>query len=257
MPRACAVRAGTRQSRITARTQASARCGIFPHVTTRIALAGTDADLLADRALFLPGARTLIVADVHWGKAAAFRALGVPVPHGTTQSGLARLDAVIARTAAAHLLVLGDLWHAREGMTDATLRTIAAWRATRASLEITLVRGNHDHRAGDPPAHLDITCVNAPLPFGPFSLCHHPCEREDGYVLAGHVHPVARLHGRGRQRITLPCFAFGARSGLLPAFGEFTGGAVIDQRDYERTYVIADDHVLPLPPVQLPYVTPG
>jgi metallophosphoesterase superfamily enzyme len=61
------------------------------------------------------------------------------------------------------------------------------------------------------------------------------------------VHPVAQLFGRGRQKLSLPCFAFGARGGLLPAFGEFTGGAIIDQRDYREVHVIADDSVIALP----------
>lgn len=217
-------------------------------VTHRISLAGIDVDLLADRALFILSTRTLIVADVHWGKAAAYRSLGVPVPHGTTRTGLDRLDALLTDTAAEQLLVLGDLIHARAGMQPNTIETLEQWRDTRRALQITLVRGNHDYHAGDPPVSLDIQCVDAPLHMGPFALCHHPCEHDTGYVLAGHVHPVVVLRGRARQKLTLPCFAFGARSGLLPAFGEFTGGAVIDQRDYARTFVIADDNVIPLEP---------
>ena len=224
-----------------------------------IPLAGVTVDLLADRALYLPDWRALIVADVHWGKAAAFRARGVPVPHGTTRTGLDRLDALLAHTGATQLYVLGDLLHARDGMAPGTVQTLEAWRATRRALPIRLVRGNHDYHAGDPPASLGIECVDAPLHVGPFALCHHPCEHDTGYVLAGHVHPVAQLRGRARQRITLPCFAFGQRSGLLPAFGEFTGGAIIDERAYARTFVIADDAVLPLTAsiAQAPYVTPG
>lgn len=228
----------------------------MPH---RITLAGIDVELLPDRGLFLPAARALIVADVHWGKAAAFRAHGVPVPHGTTQAGLDRLDAVLARTGATHLYVLGDLLHARAGMVPKTRAALEAWRDTRRDLHITLVRGNHDHHAGDPPASLDITCVDAPLHVGPFALHHHPVRDDSGYVLAGHVHPVVRAYGRGRDRVTLPCFAFGPDGGLLPAFGEFTGSAVIHAADYTRVFVIADDVVLPLPSAagQLEYGTPG
>ncbi len=229
-------------------------------MTAHITLADIDVVLRPDRGLFIPATRTLIVADVHWGKAAAFRALGVPVPRGTTQAGLDRLDAAITDTGAEQLLILGDLLHARAGMQPGTIEALDRWRATRRQLAITLVRGNHDYHAGDPPASLRIICVNAPLVLGPFALHHHPCDDTAGYVLAGHVHPVVQLRGRGRQKLTLPCFAFGARGGLLPAFGEFTGGGVIDQRDYERTFVIADDSVLPLESgaaPQPPYVTPG
>ncbi len=220
-------------------------------MTHRISLAGIDVELLADRALFIPSLRTLVVADLHWGKAASFRALGVPVPHGTTRAGLDRLDVLLTQTGAAELLILGDLFHARTSMPPGTIDTLERWRQARHDLAITLVRGNHDYRAGDPPASLDIRCVDAPLIVGPFALHHHPTDDPAGYVLAGHVHPVVQLRGRARQRLTLPCFAFGTRGGLLPAFGEFTGGGVIDQRDYARTFVIADDAVLPLEPVAI------
>jgi uncharacterized protein len=226
-------------------------------VSLRITLANTVVELLADRALFLPDTNALIVADVHWGKAAAFRAGGIPVPHGTTRSGLDRLDALLTCTHATQLYVLGDLLHARAGMAPGTVRALEQWRGKQRDLGMTLVRGNHDYRAGDPPASLGIMCVDAPLHVGPFALCHHPCEHEASYVLAGHIHPVAQVHGRARQRLTLPCFAFGERGGLLPAFGEFTGGAVIDQRAFRDVYVIADDAVLPLAIGQAPYVTPG
>lgn len=230
-------------------------------MTCRISLAGADVELLPDRALFLRDTRTLIVADVHWGKAAAFRALGVPIPHGTTRTGLDRLGALLAHTGADHLLILGDLIHARAGMQPGTIEALETWRNARRELPITLVRGNHDYHAGDPPASLGIACVDAPMRLGPFALHHHPTDASnDGYVLAGHVHPVVQLRGRGRQKLTLPCFAFGRDCGLLPAFGEFTGGGVIDQRDYTRTFVIAEDSVVPLDPadaLQAPYVTPG
>ena len=229
----------------------------MPH---SIILAGVPVELLPERAIFVPSLGALIVADVHWGKAAAFRAQGVPVPHGTTQSGVEHLDALLTRTNPAHLYVLGDLLHARAGMVPATVRTLEAWRATRATLPITLVRGNHDYGAGDPPASLGIICVDAPLQVGPFALCHHPGTCDGGYVLAGHIHPVVQLRGRGRQKLTLRCFAFGAQGGLLPAFGEFTGGAVIEPRDFTSVYVVAGDDVVPVndaPVIHAPYVTPG
>jgi metallophosphoesterase superfamily enzyme len=67
---------------------------------------------------------------------------------------------------------------------------------------------------------------------------------DDGYVLAGHVHPAVRLYGPARQRERLPCFAFGRDVGILPAFGDFTGFGDVDPREFERIYAIADDRVL-------------
>ncbi|MCU0636194.1 MAG: ligase-associated DNA damage response endonuclease PdeM [Gemmatimonadaceae bacterium] len=211
-----------------------------------IDLCGEPAQLFADRALFLPRHEALLVADVHWGKAAAFRADRIPIPRGTTTDDLERLDALLDETCARQLLVLGDLLHAPTSLAPETRLAIEAWRARRGALEITLVRGNHDARSGDPPRGLGITCVDAPYVLGPFHLHHFPTEGADGYALAGHVHPLVRLQGRGRQRLVLPCFAFGMRSGVLPSFGSFTGGSVVDLGDGARVFAIADGSVLPV-----------
>ena len=68
--------------------------------------------------------------------------------------------------------------------------------------------------------------------------------RLDGYVLAGHIHPGVRLHGAGKQSVRLPCFWFGARTAVLPAFGEFTGLASVDVQPGDHVWVIADDEIV-------------
>lgn len=188
----------------------------------------------------------VIVADLHWGKAAAFRAAFVPVPTGTTASDLARLARVLHETAATSLVVLGDLLHARAGRHADTLATIATWRETHTSVEITLVRGNHDAHAGDPPASLRITCVNAPYTIGPFIGVHEPEELPDGYVLAGHLHPCVSVRGRGRQHARLAAFVFGPRVGVLPAFSSFTGTGMYQRSPEDRLFVIAEREVIAL-----------
>jgi uncharacterized protein len=213
-----------------------------------VQIAGVDLHLLPERAIWAPALDALLVADVHWGKAAAFRHGGIPVPRGTTRTDLDRLTALLSATGARRLVILGDLLHARSSLPPATLAAITAWRAEHAGVQMLLVRGNHDRSAGDPPAMLDIACVDEGAVLGPFALHHHPrASSEQGYVLAGHVHPLLRLTGRGRQRLTLPCFAFTERSALLPAFGGFTGGAVLDAAEYAQVFVIADSTVVPAP----------
>ena len=198
--------------------------------------------LLPDRAIFWPRAATLFIADLHWGKTATFRAAGLALPGGEAED-LARLGRLITATGASRVVILGDLLHARSGRNEQVFNEIAAWREQQAT-EMLLVRGNHDQRAGDPPADWRITVVDAPFVMEPFVLHHYPQEDARGYVLAGHLHPHALLRGGGRQHLKLPCFWFGSRVGVLPAFGGFTGTAAIAPAAGDRVFIIADDSVI-------------
>ena len=209
--------------------------------------AGVDVHLLPGRALWWPAERTLFIADLHLGKAATYRALGQPVPGGTTQENLARLTALISEHAPLHVVFLGDFLHAAAARTREVLAALDAWRERHALIALTLVRGNHDSRAGDPPASLRIEVVNEPYLLGPFALCHHPQLHATHFVLAGHVHPVCRLSGRGRDSLRLPCFMAEARQAILPAFGEFTGGWMVDAEPGRRLYPVGGEVVWCLP----------
>jgi DNA ligase-associated metallophosphoesterase len=224
----------------------------------RFDAAGRALTLLAGRALHLSAAgmpSTLIVADLHFGKAATFRARGLPVPKGTTAGTLRRLDALLAASGAQRLIVLGDFLHAREAHAADTLAALRAWRARHEALEIVLVEGNHDRHAGAPPADLAIRIEHEPwrLPLAEqFALCHHPQRVADAVVLAGHLHPCIWLRGSGDDSLRLPCFWWQARADgggllLLPAFGEFTGGAPIERTPGDRVIAIGDERLFEIP----------
>ncbi|WP_295470946.1 ligase-associated DNA damage response endonuclease PdeM [uncultured Pseudomonas sp.] len=208
-----------------------------------VQLAGETLWLLADKALYHPQRRSLLIADAHFGKAAAYRRLGQPVPHGTTQANLQRIDRLLERYPSEQLIFLGDFLHAPQSHAPATLQALAAWRERHTALGLCLIRGNHDNRAGDPPGYLSIEVVDAPLLMGPFALQHEPDAHATHHVLAGHVHPVFHLQGRGRQRLRLPCFVLGERVSLLPAFGEFTGGYAVQAQERHRLFVTGDGGV--------------
>lgn len=208
-----------------------------------IELAGTELWLLADKAVYYPETRSLLIADAHFGKAAAYRKLGQPVPHGTSEHNLQRLDALLAAYDCEHLIFLGDFLHAPESHAAGTLGAIEAWRTRHADLAITLIRGNHDKRAGDPPSYLNIDVVTEPLMLGPFALQHEPDPCPGAHVLAGHVHPAYRLFGKGRQSLRLPCFYVLQDVTLLPAFGAFTGGMSIERQGNSRVFVVGDGAV--------------
>jgi DNA ligase-associated metallophosphoesterase len=207
-------------------------------------VAGETLSLLPERAIYWPRTKTLIVADLHWGKEETFRAGGVPIPLGPVHADLRRLDRIIEETSAERLLILGDLWHARAGMTLSLIGDLEQWRATHASLAIELIRGNHDRRAGPLPNALHLTVREEPAIEAPFVFQHFPVPSVAGYVLAGHVHPAVVLRGPGKQKIRLPCFWFGREVGLLPAFGGFTGAAEIIPANGDRVFVATDTEVI-------------
>jgi len=226
-----------------------------------ISWGGEQVVLLPELAAVLPAHGTLLVADVHLGKARAFREQGVPVPGGTTRGTLARLDAVVEATGVRCVVFLGDLLHSRHAQGSATLAEFARWRERRSDLGLTLVRGNHDARAGDPPPALDIAVVAEPFVLGGVALCHHPDpdgRSPGGFDLrqapapgepariAGHVHPCCSVHGR-RDSLRLPCFHFGPRVAVLPAFGEFTGMHAVRRAEGDRVWVVAGNRVVAVP----------
>lgn len=203
--------------------------------------------LLPQRAAFWSERRWLIVADVHFGKAATFRARGIPVPHGTTADNLQRLSALIDRLQPTTLLFLGDLFHAREAHAAATLTALYAWRERHGSLDLVLVEGNHDRSAGAPPLPLRVHRERDPWRVGDFAFCHYPCFVPSAHALAGHLHPAVRLYGRGADCVRLPCFWLRDELLVLPAFGSFTGGADIQRESGDRVLAVADDRVVEVP----------
>jgi DNA ligase-associated metallophosphoesterase len=195
----------------------------------------------ADRTLYWPARRTLLLADPHFGKAEAFRAASVPVP-GDAVATLSRLSQALLDTHAERLVVLGDFWHSRAGCQDAVQDCLNIWRTQHSTLQIELIRGNHD-RAGPPPSTW-AAAWHRHLTDAPFLCAHHPEPHDGGYVLAGHLHPGYRLTGRGRQTLKLPCFWFGDRVGVLPAFGNFTGLAIVEPAAADRCVLIAGEHLI-------------
>ena len=207
--------------------------------------------LLPDKAIYFPACDTLIVADVHAGKGTAFRQAGLPIPSGSSQKDLARIDALLELTHAGRLVILGDFLHAKSSRQPETLATIQRWRSSHREVRMMLVRGNHDRCAGRVPLDWQIEEVEEPFDEGCGVLfSHEPRDAEDVPVLCGHVHPVVAVIDFDRSAVRVPCFCFDDRGcGILPAFGSLTGGHNVGMRDGQRVYlamrskVIAADRV--------------
>ena len=211
-------------------------------------IAGQTLMLLPEKCVFLPASDTLLVADLHIGKAVSFRQLGVPVPAGTTDETLSVLTRLVRRLEPRRIVFLGDLLHSVRSLAPGTLAALTRWRELHGKIEMTLVRGNHDDHAGDPPAALDIQAFDEPLPHHGLALSHHPRPMAGAFVLAGHLHPCISLGGRAHDWHRLPCFWFSDRVGVLPAFGAFTGMQSIRAQPGERVFAAAADRVFELLP---------
>jgi DNA ligase-associated metallophosphoesterase len=188
--------------------------------------------LLPERAAFAPAARTLFVADLHLGKAAAFRSMGAPAPTGVSEETLRRLAELIEAVHPEHVVVLGDFTHARAAMTRGLFDSLRAWRARWSSLAFTIVLGNHDRGAEQAYSECGFSCRQAPAMLAGLECRHHPIAGDDRagpLALAGHLHPVVRLNGPGRDSLRAPCFVVGERQIVLCAFGEFVGGSLVTQ----------------------------
>jgi metallophosphoesterase superfamily enzyme len=105
-----------------------------------------------------------------------------------------------------------------------------------------LVRGNHDILS-EHQYHRHGLRLHSQLTIGNLLLTHEELGRVPStlYNLSGHVHPGVRLRGKGRQSLVLPCFYFGRRKGLLPAFGSFTGLATVRPREGETIFAIVGE----------------
>lgn len=210
----------------------------------RIELQGEALDLHAERALFWPRRRTLIVADVHLGKDAVFRRAGLAIPAGAVATDLARLEALVDRFAPERLLVLGDLLHAPIHESDtAWIEQVSAFRARHASVAFDVVRGNHDRAPERVPSAWGLRWLEDGTHEAPFVFMHDARDDDRGYALGGHLHPVMRLNS-ATDSLRLPVFWLRAGYGVLPSFGGFTGGYPIAGRRGEQVYAATPEGVI-------------
>ena len=210
--------------------------------TVDVTFAGQLFTLTSDRAVYWPGAKTLFLADLHFGKAASFRALGVPVPGGTTAKDLLRLSALIGFFKPDRLLILGDMLHAKQ--SHAVTDQLLAWRQAHAALAIELVIGNHDRRAGQPAEELGIHVHIEPLIEQGIAFEHEPPAETARPTVAGHVHPTVRLEDFDGSGVSVPCFVVEDDQMIVPAFGSFTGGWKMDRVPGRKLYVSAAGRVV-------------
>lgn len=197
------------------------------------------AALLADLsgAAFYSEQSTLLVADLHFEKGSALASKGVFLPPYDTRATLARLAQAIARYRPERVVALGDSFHD----SQADFRIHGSDADTLAGLVKSVedwvwIAGNHDPA---PPPRFGGRIL-AELALGPLLLRHEPRTGPQPGEVAGHLHPCARVSGRGRS-IRARCFLSDGNRLILPAFGAYTGGLNIRARAYAPCFETAPD----------------
>ena len=216
------------------------------HTLLKHTIKGQSLCLSPDRCIFWEEQQSLIVSDLHFGKTGHFRKSGIAVPQTVYKEDMQRLVSLLQFFKPKQLIVVGDFFHSH---ANKELDFFLKWRSDFESLDIILVRGNHDILKGAWYEQANISIVEDCLHIGPFAFAHdlNACTPEnDAYLFSGHFHPAIYLSGAGRQSLTLPCFYFTKDHAILPAFSKFTGVALVDPLPGDAVYAIAENMLIPM-----------
>lgn len=200
-------------------------------------------EMMPEKALFFPLHKVLLLADLHFGKVNHFRKSGIAVPAKANDKNADSLIGAINSTKPDRVVFLGDLFHSHYNEEWETVGQITN-HFSACSFELVL--GNHDILSEQQYERNSLKVFKQELKIGQWLLTHEPLKDLpiDHYNLSGHIHPGVRLQGRARQSLMLPCFYFGKRNGILPAFGSFTGLAKITPKQGEKVFAIAEEKII-------------
>lgn len=197
------------------------------------------------RAIYWQEAQALLLADLHLGKAIHFRRAGIATPSAVEDTNFDHLISLLLTFQPKRVLLLGDLFHSDYN---------TVWEDWQALLQqfqhlsFELIPGNHDILPTEVYENSKLIMRPKTYDQGPFRLTHEPLAKvpNDYYNLAGHLHPGVLLHGSGKQHLRLPCFHFAPQQGILPAFGAFTGLAIMPVTKDDQIFGIAEEEVIKL-----------
>jgi DNA ligase-associated metallophosphoesterase len=206
--------------------------------------------------MFWEEEKALVVSDLHFGKTGHFRKSGIAVPASLYKEDLQRLVVQIQHFQPGELIIVGDMFHSS---ANKELELFLRWRSDLSGISIRLVRGNHDILQEDWYASAGIQLSQQTLSRQQFHFVHDISDQlakrngfiknEKGvktYFFSGHIHPGIRIDGAGRQSLYFPCFYFGKKYAVLPAFSRFTGTAAIFPESEDQVFAIVNKELIQL-----------
>ncbi len=218
---------------------------------TSCRIAGMDAVLDMTGALYLPEEKTLVVSDMHLEKGTSWASRGIFLPPYDSRQTLTALQSVISQYQPETLVYLGDSFHDAGGHSRLDVGALDVLTGICANQNTFWITGNHDPEI--PDTLPGKSCSE--LAIGNLRLVHIPDRASNTTSeIAGHLHPVATVVGRGRA-IKRRCFITDGQRMILPAFGSYTGGLNIRDDAYKGLFdqksqvihVIGDRQIYSLP----------
>lgn len=185
----------------------------------QVSVQGVSLALRPSGAVWLAAHQTLVVADLHLEKGSAYAARGQMLPPYDTRETLRRLGREVVALEPRQVIFLGDTLHDGRAETRISLEDAEALSDLAAGLDLVWVVGNHD---ADGPVNLPGRSAQT-VEIDALILRHEPQSGAQPGEVAGHLHPCAKVKGRGRS-VRRRCFATDGTRLVLPAFGAYAGG---------------------------------
>lgn len=206
---------------------------------------GYTLELLGKKALWIKELEILLIADLHFGKAAHFRKSGIPIPEPIHEADFFTLANLHQQIQPKRTYFLGDLFHS---VWNEQWEILNSFLQTFPETQFHLVKGNHDilHPSVYKQSVLEIH--QEPFMLEYFALSHEPLEIPlDGKLnICGHLHPGVLLRGKARQSVRIPCFFWSGSTLILPSFGNFTGLALVEPKESDLIWGISGEKVIPI-----------
>lgn len=189
-------------------------------------VAGARVRALGCGGLWWEEAGVLVVSDLHLEKASSYAARGQMLPPYDTRATLARLTRQMETLRPRTVVSLGDSFHDRGARPRMAADDVARVRQMTGVCDWVWIEGNHDPK---PPEDLGGRMAEE-LAIGPLTFRHIPTGGAAPGEVAGHLHPCARVVGRGGRTVRARCFATDGERLVMPAYGALTGGLnVLDE----------------------------
>jgi DNA ligase-associated metallophosphoesterase len=196
-----------------------------------IKFAGYDIELLPDKLLWMPELKLLCASDLHLEKGTYFSKFATLLPPYDTHDTLERLATALDLLKPEIFISLGDSFHDAKAGTrmDDKLKNQLNGLIAKAQRWIWVI-GNHDPEI-DPEINGER---HAELQLDKLCFRHILKSDQDGFEISGHFHPKTsfRLYG---SHIRGPCFVQSSKRLIIPSFGSYTGGLLVNSPDFTES----------------------